>query len=251
MRLGAGIFLGCRQAAANADPLAGFNFAVRLQTHNGDGVPLGLYQDISCTTPATQDFDTIAAWRDELSESGVTLTQEDPDKQPILRILTGVPAVEFDGIDDVLEGAITGIGNALTTCVAGQSAESWDSAFCDLSSDGLTNFCSAMFIASGSNIFRVNTSDASFSHNNAWHVFTGVHEFTQRSIYVDGALQTTNADDITMTNTPTTMRVGLLFQDFYSLNGNLAAVMHLPATLGASDRELVEAYQAGLIQPLL
>lgn len=87
------------------DPLAGIPFSIRLQTHvPGSNTPLGLFQDVACTMPATQDGDPIAAWKDVLSNSGLIATQSDTQKQPILFFDNGVPSVLFDGVDDFLSG---------------------------------------------------------------------------------------------------------------------------------------------------
>ena len=90
-------------SVADSDPLAGIDFTIRLQTHNGNNVPLGLYQDVACTVPATQDFDPIAAWRDELSGSGFVVSVPFSDRYPFLFFDNGIPTVQFDGIDDYLE----------------------------------------------------------------------------------------------------------------------------------------------------
>lgn len=85
------------------DPLAPFPWAVRLQTHiPGGNTPLGLYQDVTCTIPCTMDGDPVAAWRDELSMSGVIAIQADTQKQPILVFVSGFPTVYFDAVDDNL-----------------------------------------------------------------------------------------------------------------------------------------------------
>lgn len=90
------------------DPLADISFAIRLQTHRpGSNVPIGLYQDTACTIPSTMDGDPIAAWRDELSDSGITLIQPDAQKQPILVFDGGVPTVVTDNVDDFLQAAFT------------------------------------------------------------------------------------------------------------------------------------------------
>lgn len=75
------------------DPLAGIVLSLRLQTHNGDNVPLGLYQDTACTVPATEAGDLIAAWRDEISDSGLTALQATEGKRPELQFVSGVPCV--------------------------------------------------------------------------------------------------------------------------------------------------------------
>jgi hypothetical protein len=84
------------------DPLVGISFSLRLQTHRGDGIPLGLYQDTACTIPATADGHSVAAWRDEISGSNLVATQSVSTKRPILRLLSGIPTVKFDGVDDFL-----------------------------------------------------------------------------------------------------------------------------------------------------
>jgi hypothetical protein len=85
------------------DPLEGIIFAYgRFQTHNGDNVPLGLWQDVAATIPAVDPFTPVAAWTDELTGSGAIAVQADPDKQPILEFVNGVPALYFDGIDDCM-----------------------------------------------------------------------------------------------------------------------------------------------------
>lgn len=98
-----------------ADTLAGISFALRLQTHNGDNVPLGLYLDTACTTPATDEFDIIAGWKDELGTSGIAGTQATEAKRPILVFDAGVPTLLFDGVDDALE--FTNAFQSITECL--------------------------------------------------------------------------------------------------------------------------------------
>lgn len=90
---------------APPDPLAGIAFALRLQTHNGDNVPLGLWQDVSKTVPALLDGDPIAVWEDVLSASGREFTQADPSKQPLLFFESGVPTILLDGVNDYFDTA--------------------------------------------------------------------------------------------------------------------------------------------------
>lgn len=90
---------------SSPDPLAGITFTLRLQTHNGNNVPLGLYKDVACTIPATAENDAIAAWRDELGTSGLIATQSDASKRPLLKFVNGVPTVSPDGTNDSLNVA--------------------------------------------------------------------------------------------------------------------------------------------------
>lgn len=96
----------------DADPLAGITTILRLQTHNGNGVPLGLYQDTACTVPAVDDGDPVAAWRDELGTSGLLAIQSVETKRPLLRFVDGFPILEFDGVDDYLVIGSNIIGNS-------------------------------------------------------------------------------------------------------------------------------------------
>lgn len=107
---------GIARRGPPSDPLTGLTFTMRLQTHNGDNVPLGLWQDVAATIPATEEFDLVAAWTDELSASGVIATQADPDKQPVLVFVDGVPCLEFDGVDDFLSH---GVGAAAAASLFG------------------------------------------------------------------------------------------------------------------------------------
>lgn len=91
--------------------------------------PLGLYQDLACTVPATTEGHPIAAWRDELTPSGLTAVQAEGEFQPVLRFRNGFPTVEFDGVDDYL--FVTSPWS-FTECVltAGYSDESVNKAYC-------------------------------------------------------------------------------------------------------------------------
>jgi hypothetical protein len=80
----------------------GIDVILRLQTHRGDGVPVGLYQDAACTIPATDDGDPVGGWKDELSNSGLVAVQSVSTKRPILKFVSGIPVLRFDGIDDFL-----------------------------------------------------------------------------------------------------------------------------------------------------
>ncbi len=62
--------------------------------------PLGLYQDLACTVPATTEGHPIAAWRDELTPSGLTAVQAEGEKRGVLHFINGVPCVRTDSVDD-------------------------------------------------------------------------------------------------------------------------------------------------------
>jgi hypothetical protein len=235
------------QVSSETDPLAGFNWAARLQTHNGNGVPLGLWQDDACTIPATQDFDPIGGWTDELSDSGVALTQSDPDKQPFLFFDNGVPTIVPDGVDDYLQGSIAGIAVTNLTVFALGAISS--GAFYELSHNaGVSNACSAMFIDGGQFRFRITTTDALFlAPDGAIHSFTGVQATAARSVYLDGTMQNTESSSVNMSQVPAFLRMGNLFQFFgYPLNGSMISLMFSPDTFNPTNLGTVDTYLATL-----
>ena len=96
------------------DPLAGIPFALRLQTHNGNNVPLGLYQDTACTIPATMDGDLIAGIQWVFASGNLRLTQSDPQCQAMLVFFDGVPAIYPDGVDDFYESSSVTLSTAVS-----------------------------------------------------------------------------------------------------------------------------------------
>lgn len=97
-----------------SNPLAGFGFALQLQTHRGNGIPIGLWQDVDGTIPATQDFDPVALWTDEVGGTLLSASQTDVSKQPFLLFIDDIPSVVFDGVDDCLDGNLTVVGEDFT-----------------------------------------------------------------------------------------------------------------------------------------
>lgn len=103
-------------------------WAARLQTHNGDGVPLGLYQDVACTVPATEDFDPVAAIRGEFATGAITVVQSVEAEQGYLLHVNGTPTVQLDGVDDnyVLAASSLPSGNAAWTYFGVFAADNQD-----------------------------------------------------------------------------------------------------------------------------
>jgi len=87
------------------DPLAGIDFALRLQTHRGDGVPVGLFTDAGTTSAG--ESDSVYTWADELSNSGLSAVQSNAMKRGTLEFLNGIPFLSMDYVDD---GYILGSG---------------------------------------------------------------------------------------------------------------------------------------------
>lgn len=82
------------------DPLRFIPFHRRYQTHNGNGVPLGL-------TFNAPDTNLIWHFADVLSGSRGVLTQEDGSKIPNIDTQSGIPFLHFDGNEDCLTESFT------------------------------------------------------------------------------------------------------------------------------------------------
>lgn len=83
----------------NPDPLRSIPFHRRYQTHNGNGVPLGI------TTNGPDG--PVTSFRDLLSGSNGELTQSDGTKRPSPFTQSGVPFLRFNGSDDFLTETFT------------------------------------------------------------------------------------------------------------------------------------------------
>lgn len=102
-----------------ADPLAGVALDGRWQSHKGNNVPWGFYTDPAGTVPAVE-WDAVGSWKDQLSGSGLLITQSNLDKRSMLIFDdNGHPCLELDGVDDVLNvaAAATSGATALTAFV--------------------------------------------------------------------------------------------------------------------------------------
>jgi len=63
------------------------------------------YQDVAMTTRATADGDRVRALRDQSGKGYHCFQPYSVDRAPLLKlnVLNGLPALRFDGVDDVLE----------------------------------------------------------------------------------------------------------------------------------------------------
>jgi len=238
------------------DPLADVPFAIRLQTHNGNNVPLGLFQDTACTIPATSDFELVAAWRDELSGSGLVLTQSNVNQRPMLFFINGVPTLFFDGSDDRLQGSLTGIGvTSYTISCAGQILSGTENALCDLSPNPFTNNGPMLFEEGGNMKLRTlagGTPDLSYAYSSStWKHHMGTKGAAGFFLYEDNTQKATNASTANLDNAPILMRLGMLFQDIYPLNGGIASFFAIPPQVTTDQRNLINTYQQALfVAPL-
>ncbi len=105
-----GLTLMVSAAAGRADALSDVPWRGRWQTWQktdaGKIKPLGLYQDLACTNPATAAGDVVMAFRDELGGKGLVLAQTNRDMAPTLQFADGRPVLRFDGTNDHLLAAM-------------------------------------------------------------------------------------------------------------------------------------------------
>lgn len=236
------------------DPLAGLSFALRLQTHNGDNVPLGLYQDEAGTIPAVTEFDLVAALKDELGGSGLVLTQSDPDKRMVLRFNGGVPWLEPDGVDDYYEiASVAGMGSdnfsiivaAATTSLSGYRAVC--SAGSDANASGYaieqTGFGLIAFLRNGV-AHEPTTADWVVNANT---VVSVVCSSGTTTLYANGAiLSPTYGNPI---NPPAAVSYVGWDGGNSMWNGPIYAVLWFNRALSDADRALVENYLINEILP--
>jgi hypothetical protein len=248
-----------------SDPLAGIDFTIRLQTHNGDNVPLGLYQDVACTIPAVNEFDPVGAWRDELSDSGRLLITDHTDHQPVLVFVDGVPVVEFDGVDDYMLTADFNFALAdRTVCSAwGQTASNGNDGvltFKPSSGNDDSQNTALMSIGAFVNIIGVRGGAGSayfLGHTSTtpipWNVTTDRCNAGSGALYVDGTVRDSGSYGSFGTATK-----GLLMASRF-LGGTIVfqsaiqvgSVMICPTGLLDSDRELLESYNQTLFAAVL
>lgn len=149
---------------------------LRLQTHNGDNVPVGLYQDLAMQFPANSDGDFVAVWQDIYLPDGIKLTQSNNSRRPELKFVSGVPVVRFNGTGSYLSGAVFFEPGGAIGTVAYNVSDSvysvWDTsptnAYFSLSGAGsmgamrnsrLSGYPSGM-PTSGRHIFSINSFDS-------------------------------------------------------------------------------------------
>jgi hypothetical protein len=92
--------------ASLADPLASLTLDVRLQTHLGDGVPHGMYQDAAATIPADTAGDLVYLWRDEINSTGLQLVQATSSNRPVLQFDGGLPYLDCTGGKNMISSSV-------------------------------------------------------------------------------------------------------------------------------------------------
>lgn len=222
-----------RLGSAPVDPLAGFNWAARLQTHiPGSNTPLGLYQDVACTIPCTMDGDPVAAWRDELSVSGVIAIQVLPQKQPILAFQSGVPTILYDGVDDYL---LTTATPTCGTMFTGAALAAVDANYHVVAYIGSGGSGYVIVYQSGGGFYLANNAfDAHWANgvsgypsgdDTDWYLFSGT------------------------SSSPTTgeITIGILFSlAAFAFNGSMTSLLFAPTAFADADRQTCETYLESL-----
>lgn len=231
------------------DPLEGMAFGYgRLQTHRGDNVPLGLYQDVACTIPAVAEFDLVAAWRDELTESGAVATQADPDKQPLLVFINGVPLLEFDGADDFLSHGEGGAVAASMFAVARNDAFPGYQMLAGFGVPAGPNIYSFLPGATWGGYYSANVS--ALEGNTLFHTLAQiVRGFNDIDFYTDGSV-VTNQTNGTSYDSGTGSCIGAEVGGASGfMHGHIGAVMAGPHT--DYDHAAVRSYLNTIFTPVI
>lgn len=237
---------------ANADPLSGILFSLRLQANAGGTTPVGLFQDTAATTPAVSGGDTIGAWKDMLGTSGLKAEQGTGAAQPTLQFDTTKPVVRFDGsdflttstpLDQTGDFSLFALVNHTTTGVIqeiinnGNGSTVAGSQF-ELLFDSADTLKFTTFIGAGT----ITTATAAApSTSGVWYVVSCTRISGVLTLYIDGASSGTADDGGAALNTGIAatgigaVGTGILF----FLNGDLAALM---VTARTDVRTTVEAY---------
>ncbi len=225
---------------SSADPLAGFNWAARLQTHiPGSNTPLGLYKDVACTIPATLQGDSVAAWRDELSASAIVFIQIDASKRPILDFVTSVPTLLFDGIDDFLASLTPTITQPNTQFIGIQELSTGTILITASSSGGFTDD-QEVFIGTNAWAYYAGATQSGGSIDSNWNVLTAVFNGSSSSLSVNGS-------SVSTANPGTQQCIGLRLA--ISPTGTAPNNMRLTSALfsnGLVTNATVETYLASL-----
>lgn len=88
------------------DPLAGIPISIRLQTHKGDKVPLGIYAEAACITPVTAPGFFVGGWKAELG-NGASYGEDDGGLQPTYNTSgSGTPIIVSNGSTSCLTSGV-------------------------------------------------------------------------------------------------------------------------------------------------
>lgn len=237
--------------AAGADPLEGIALSLRLQTHNGDNSPIGLYTDTACTTPATTAGDLIAAWKDELGTSGIVFTQATSGNRPTLQFDSGVPVVRFNGTDQYLDYSSANISVDRRTAVVGYKASNATGGNImqfRLSGYGylLRHFESGVAYIGG-DILTTNQTIPALPSAHNWHTATWYQDASRNTSYrLNGIEETVSGNPPNAESGTTGATIGRIFVPPSTIvqlfPGDITTIIVADGQLSPGDIETIETY---------
>jgi hypothetical protein len=238
------------KSGASIDPAGGIlTVVVEEYPVQPTGIP-GLQLYLVDTTLSGSDGDAIGTWT-KSGGVGSNATQATSGKKPLLKIVGDVKCLRFDGVDDFLHAAISGMTSDCTVLVLAKFNSAGTGALVDLSSDdSSTNTAAQLYELSGSMraIYAGGVSgqaQATFTDTTDYHVHTGKYSASGRTLYRDGVQVATNAVAATLA-AATGVRIGELFQDVYPASVDIRAVLVYDSALSNTDRANAEAYLVSL-----
>lgn len=221
------------------DPLSSITSLLRIQTHDGDNVPVGLYQDVAMTIPATDAGHVVAAWRDEIGESGVVFTQATAANRPILQFEGGIPVLDFDGVNDSLTSIAAIIGSVrYAVAVVRQPVN-----YASLQQVGVLNAVSQLRLLT----WFPNTSTVYATDNND---FMNGLDFTRVNAASTTVFPSGYSTFLQRKQAPRsisdTISIGTAFGAAAPMRSRLIALFLFPTTITVDDVNTIEDYCAGL-----
>lgn len=193
--------------------------------------------------------DPVASWTD-LSGNGNNAVQATGSLQPLFKtaILNSQPVVRFDGLDDVMQGAISGITSDATIFVVAKFSATGNRALVDLSTDGTSTNTGEQFFLAGAALFaRTAGSGAaqySFSDTTSFFYFSATYSSSLREIFQNGVSQGTDGSSLAPAGSQIAYRVGELFQNIFPFDGDVAEVIIYNSVLSGGDLTTVNTYLA-------
>lgn len=220
------------------------------------GLALWLRADAGVLNPAGTaaiNGDPVATWQDQ-SGNARHATQGTTARRPTLvtGVLNGRPAVRFDGVDDLLGGALSGVISTSVFAVAKFRSlpSTGGMAIYDSSDATETNRSVLLFYEVGTpSAVNLRASaaptqaGAAFSDTANFNIWAGrVTSGAGRVLHRNGSLFASNATPTSIVATPTAYRIGHLFSNAYPGAVDTPEVLVYNSALSDANRSLVERY---------
>jgi hypothetical protein len=161
----------------------------------------------------------------------------------------GLAVVQFDGVNDLMTGAVGGVSTDLTVVAVVKFASvASGGGVLELATAGGGTRCLALFQESSAIKLRLTGSPNAlasqvtyaFSDTSGYHLLVGTHDTASRSLRQDGVAKATTTYTDPLPATPSEYQVGSLYPPSYPLPGSLAELLLYDRVLPPSELAMVE-----------